>query len=57
MGFTKTQRICILLGIDAVFFLIELVCGQYWVATTSGADGVATNAVSRLCRTLPRPGG
>jgi hypothetical protein len=28
MGLSKTQRICILLGIDAVFFLIELVCGQ-----------------------------
>ena len=28
MGFSKTQRICILLGIDVVFFLIELVVGQ-----------------------------
>ena len=29
MGLSKTQRICILLGIDAVFFLIELVVGEY----------------------------
>ena len=28
MGLSKTQRICILLGIDAVFFLIELVVGE-----------------------------
>lgn len=27
MGLSKTQRICILLAIDAVFFLIELICG------------------------------
>lgn len=27
MGLSKTQRICILLAIDAVFFLVELICG------------------------------
>jgi hypothetical protein len=29
MGFTKSQRIAILLGIDTVFFFIELVVGTY----------------------------
>lgn len=29
MGFSKSQRICILLAIDSVFFLIELVVGMF----------------------------
>ncbi len=34
MGLSKTQRICVLLAIDAVFFLIELVVGEYLSAKT-----------------------
>jgi hypothetical protein len=34
MGFTKSQRIGILLGIDSVFFLVELIVGE-WCPSSS----------------------
>ncbi|EXJ57082.1 hypothetical protein A1O7_07426 [Cladophialophora yegresii CBS 114405] len=50
MGLTKTQRICILLGIDAVFFLIELICGYAVHSLALVADSFhMLNDVLSLC--------
>ncbi|EXJ74161.1 uncharacterized protein A1O5_02455 [Cladophialophora psammophila CBS 110553] len=50
MGFSKTQRICILLGIDAVFFLIELVVGYAVHSLALVADSFhMLNDVLSLC--------
>ncbi|KIW83535.1 hypothetical protein Z517_02780 [Fonsecaea pedrosoi CBS 271.37] len=50
MGFTKTQRICILLGIDSTFFVIELVAGYAVHSLALVADSFhMLNDVISLC--------
>lgn len=43
MGLSKSTRICILLAIDTIFFLIELITGM----TTHYPDRAATNILTK----------
>ncbi|OAP63556.1 hypothetical protein AYL99_02783 [Fonsecaea erecta] len=50
MGFSKTQRICILLGIDSAFFIVELVVGYAVHSLALVADSFhMLNDVISLC--------
>jgi hypothetical protein len=55
MGLSKSTRICILLAIDSVFFLIELVTGMS--GHHPGRATTDTDKAYRLCRPFPCPRG
>ena len=55
MGLSKSTRICILLAIDTVFFLIELITGMS--GYHPGRATAYTDKASRLCRPFSCPRG